>query len=98
MRRYLVAAHYKTRAILSQGLIYLRHDGTLEWVDTDDVEISASLLPRFKQLIGQGWNVYLSYPSSKPVWGRYDLDPIQYLADSVSIPVEPSDFVLGGGI
>jgi hypothetical protein len=93
----IVIAHFRTQSILSEGMLYLRRDGVIDWTDTDGSESLTALFPRFKQMIGQCSNVYLAYPSSHPVWGKYDLDPIQYLPDSVIVPVEPSNFSLGGG-
>jgi hypothetical protein len=81
----IVIAHYETHAVASHGLLSLRYDGSIDWTDTDGSERITSLLPRFKQMISRGLDVYLAYPHSNKVWWRYD------------IPVEPCDFVLGGG-
>jgi hypothetical protein len=88
--------HYKTGEIASKGMLWLRYDKVIDWTDADGTELLTSLFPRFKQMMGFGWSVHLAYPSPNPVWGKYDLDPIQYLADRVIIPVEPCNFRLGG--
>lgn len=94
----IAVGHYRTGEIVSKGMLYLRYDSLIDWTDTDGTELLASLFPRFKQMIGQGLNVYLAYPASKPIWRRYDLDVIEYLPDRIVIPTEPCNFSLGGGV
>ncbi|WP_373543905.1 hypothetical protein [Chamaesiphon sp.] len=91
----IVLAHYKTKAIVSHGLLSLRYNGIFEWHDTDSIETFTDLKPRCKQLIGSGFDVCLAYPGSDRVWFEYDLSPCQYFSDRVIIPVEPSNLVLG---
>jgi hypothetical protein len=92
----IVIAHYKSREVASHGLLSLRYDGSIDWTDTDASELLTSLFSRFKQMIGQGLNVYLAYPNSSIVWSKYGGDAIEYLPDRVVIPVDLCDFVLGG--
>lgn len=93
----ITITHYKTNTVASHGLLYLRCDGLIDWVDTDGSELIPSLFPRLKQIIKSSFNVYLAYPTPLPEWLLWSLDPIDYLPDSVIITVEACSFSLGGG-
>lgn len=93
----IVVAHRKTWEVISHGILFFRHDSTVQWDDEQGTELFVDPFPRIRDLMFKDCEAYITLPGV-PVrtWYLYEPMRARFEQDRMVITVDRTDFSLGG--